>query len=104
MRFAQGETNHQTEPSQTTPWPGEVGAVSQLAEDLALLLGCPVEVGYLQDTREVLVVARPEPGHEVQVTLRVPIALSLIDDRYATMKYDLLRELRSRMSEKPANG
>ena len=104
MRVAQGEPNHQTEPSQTTPWPGEVDAVSQLAEDLALLLGCPVEVSYLQDTRDVLVVARPEPGREVQVTLRVPIALPLIDDHFAALKYDLLKELRHRMSQKLTDG
>jgi len=84
---------------------GEAGTVSQLAEDLALLLGCPVEVSYLKNTLEVVVVARLEPGREVRVSLPVPLlALGLSGDPYTALKYDLLKQLRHQMSQEPAEG
>jgi hypothetical protein len=104
MHPAQGEPNHQTEPSETTPWTGDAGSVSRMAEELALVLGCRVELTYVQDSREIVVVAHPEPGREVRVTLRVPIALPLIDDHVAELKYDVLKELRRQMSRKPTDG
>ena len=83
---------------------GEAGTVSQLAEDLALLLGCPVEVSYLKNTLEVVVVARLA-GREVRVSLPVPLlALGLSGDPYTALKYDLLKQLRHQMSQEPAEG
>ena len=74
--------------------------MSRLAEDLARALGCPVEVMYLGDSREVVAVARPQPGREVRVVLPVsPIALPLMQNPLAAVKYDLLKQLRLRMSQ-----
>ena len=79
--------------------------MSRLAEDLALLLGCPVEVSYLKSTLEVVVVARLEPGREVRVSLPVPLlALGLSGDPYTALKYDLLKQLRRQMSQEPGGG
>ena len=100
MPLAQGEPSHQTEPSRTTPWLDETGPVNRLAEDLALTLGCPVVVMYLEDTREVLAVAQPQPGREVRVTLPVaPLAIRLMDNPFAALKYDLIKQLRYQMSQ-----
>ncbi len=79
--------------------------MSRLAEDLARALGCPVEVVYLGDTREVVAVARPQLGRAVRVALPVsPIALPLMQNPFAALKYDLLKQLRLRMSQAPADG
>jgi hypothetical protein len=76
--------------------------VNRLAKDLALALGCPVEVMYLQESREVLAVARPEPDREVRVTLPVsPIVIRLMDNPFAGVQYDLLKQLRRQMSREP---
>jgi hypothetical protein len=102
MRLAQGEPSHQTEPSGPTPWVGEAGPVNRLAEDLTKALGCPVEVTYIHDTREVIAVAHPKPGRKVQVTLPVsPITLPLIDNPFGALRYVLLRQLRYQMSPEP---
>jgi hypothetical protein len=78
--------------------------MSRLAEDLALELGCQVEVTYLQDTREVVAVAHPESGREVRATVPVrPIGHQLIDNPFV-LGYHLLRELRYQMSQEPADG
>ncbi len=78
--------------------------MSRLAEDLARELGCPVEVMYLGDSREVVAVARPQLGREVRVVLPVsPIALPLMQNPFAALKYDLLKRLRLQMSRKPAD-
>ncbi len=79
--------------------------MSRLAEDLAGALGCPVEVMYLGGTREVVAVARPQPGRVVRVVLPVsPIALPLLQNPFAALKYDLLKQLRLGMSQEPAEG
>jgi len=70
MYPTQGDSSHHPEPNGSTSWTG-AGPVSRLAEDLALTLGCPVEVSYREDTREVIAVARPEGGGEVRVSLTV---------------------------------
>ena len=72
--------------------------MSRLAEDLALTLGCPVEVKYLEGTREVVAMAYPEPGREVRVSLTVsPLGLWLMDNPFVALKYDLLKQLRRQM-------
>jgi hypothetical protein len=68
-----------------------------MAEELALVLGCPVEVTYLKHTREILVVACPKPGREVRITLPAP-PVGLIENPYAALKYDLLKALRYELS------
>ena len=76
--------------------------MSALAAELALELGCPVEVSYVKATREVVAVAQVGPSRTVQVSLPVsPIALGWIDDPFAALKYDLLKQLRLQMSQKP---
>ena len=86
-------------------WLGEAGPVSPLAEELARALGCPVEVMYLEHTREVVAVARPRLGREVRVVLPVsPIALPLMQNPFAAMRYDLLKQLRYQMSQERADG
>ena len=78
--------------------------MSRLAEDLARALGCPVEVMYRGDTREVVAVARPRRGRELRVVLPVsPIALPLLQNPFAALKYDLLKQLRLQMSQEPAD-
>jgi hypothetical protein len=68
-------------------------------------LGCPVEVKYLEDTREVVAVARPQRGRAVRVVLPVsPIALPLMQNPLAALRYDLLKQLRLQMSQEPAEG
>jgi hypothetical protein len=77
-----------------------MGPVSRLAEDLALTLGCPVEVSYREETREVIAVARPETGGEVQVSLTVsPMGLWLMDNPFVALKYDLLKQLRRQLGQ-----
>ena len=72
--------------------------MSRLAEELALTLGCPVEVSYRGETREVIAVARPDRGGEVRVSLTVsPMGLWLMDNPFVTLKYDLLRQLRRQL-------
>ena len=104
--WAQREPSHQPEPSQTKPL-AKAGPMNRLAEDLALELGCPVEVTYLQSTREVVAVAHPGPDREVRATASVrPFALChfLIGDPYGQLEYELLKELRYRMGQWPADG
>jgi hypothetical protein len=74
--------------------------VSRIAEELALALGCPVEVTYLKNTRELLVVAHLKPGREVRVTLPAP-PIGLIENPFAALKYDLLKALRYELSRDP---
>lgn len=79
--------------------------MSRLAEDLTRELGCPVEVMYLGDSREVVAVARPQLGRELRVVLPVaPIALPLMQNPFAALKCDLLKQLRLQMSQDPADG
>ncbi len=93
-----GEISHHTELNPSTSWSGGIGPVSRLAEDLALTLGCPVEVSYREETREVIAVACPEPGREVQVSLTVsPMGLWLMDNPFVALKYDLLKQLRRQL-------
>ena len=100
MYRAQGESSHQKEPSRITSWSGGRRPVSRLAEDLALTLGCPVEVSYREDTREVIAVARPESGGEVRVSLTVsPMGLWLMDNPFVALKYDLLKQLRRQLGQ-----
>ena len=76
--------------------------MNRLAQELELALGCPVEVSYLDETREVIAMAFHGPGRVAQVILPVsPIALRLIDSPFDTMKYDLLKQLRYQMSQEP---
>lgn len=103
MRFTQGESSHQAEPSGPPTPPA--APVNRLSEELALALGCPVEVSYLPGTREVVAAARLESGREVRVTLPVsPIALRLIDNPFGALRYDLLKQLRYQMSQQPDEG
>ena len=100
MYRAQGERSHQTEPSRITSWSGGRRPVSRLAEDLALTLGCPVEVSYREETREVIAVARPQSGGEVRVSLTVsPMGLWLMDNPFVALKYDLLKQLRGQLGQ-----
>jgi hypothetical protein len=100
MYRAQGERSHQTEPSRITAWSGGRRPVSRLAEDLALTLGCPVEVSYREETREVIAVARPQSGGEVRVSLTVsPMGLWLMDNPFVALKYDLLKQLRRQLGQ-----
>ena len=100
MYRAQGESSHQTEPSRITSWSGRRRPVSRLAEDLALTLGCPVEVSYREETREVIAVARPQSGGEVRVSLTVsPMGLWLMDNPFVALKYDLLKQLRRQLGQ-----
>jgi hypothetical protein len=79
--------------------------MNRLAADLGAALGCPVEVSYLPDTREVLAVARPRTPREVRVSLLVsPIALRVMDNPFAAVKYDLLKQLRQQMGLKSMGG
>jgi hypothetical protein len=79
--------------------------LSRLAAELALELGCPVEVSYLKATREVMAVAIPEPGRTIRVSLPVsPIALGMIENPFAALKYDLLKQLRRLLAEWPGDG
>jgi hypothetical protein len=74
--------------------------VSRLAEDLTRELGCPVEVMYLSDTREIVAVARLHPSRAVRVVLPVsPIAVPLLQNPFAALKCDLLKQLRIGMSQ-----
>ncbi len=78
--------------------------MSRLAEDLARALGCPVEVMYLGDSRDVVAVARPQLGREVRVVLPIsPIVIPLMQNPFAALKNDLLKQLRLRMSQEPAH-
>jgi hypothetical protein len=96
--YHRGETSHHPELSRTTSWSGGAGPVRRLAEELALTLGCPVEVSYRGETREVIAVARPETGGEIRVSLTVsPMGLWLMDNPFVALKYDLLRQLRRQM-------
>jgi len=100
MYRAQGESSHQKEPSRITSWSGGRRPVSRLAEDLALTLGCPVEVSYREETREVIAVARPQSGGEVRVSLTVsPMGLWLMDNPFVALKYDLLKQLRRQLGQ-----
>jgi hypothetical protein len=101
MRLAQGDRSHQTEltPATQRP-PGEARPVSRMAEELALAIGCPVEVSYLKDTRQVLVVAHLKPGQTVRVTLPAP-PVGMIEHPFAALKYDLLKALRYEMNRNP---
>jgi hypothetical protein len=77
--------------------------VNHLAEYLGSALGCPVEVSYLPETREVVAVAHPRTPREVLVTVFVsPIALRVTDNPFAAVKYDLLKQLRRQIGENPA--
>ncbi len=77
-----------------------MGPVSRLAEDLALTLGCPVEVSYREETREVVAEARPETGGSVQVRLTVsPMGFWLMDNPFVALKYDLLKQLRRQLGQ-----
>jgi hypothetical protein len=86
------------------PWFGQAGEVNRLAQELELAIGCPVEVSYLEDTREVIAMAYPKPGRVVQVILTVPIALPLIENPFAAVKYVLLKQLRFQLSQEPDEG
>ncbi len=93
-----GEDSNHPELNRSTSWSGGAGPVSRLAEELALTLGCPVEVSYRGETREVIAVARPERGGEVRVSLTVsPMGLWLMDNPFVTLKYDLLKQLRRQL-------
>lgn len=97
--------SHPTEPHRPTASSRGAGLVSRLAEELALALGCPVEVSYLKVTREVVAVAHVEPGREIRLTLPVSlIGVGLIDDPYAALKYHLLKQLRCLLTEPSADG
>ena len=77
--------------------------MSRLAEDLSRELGCPVEVGYLGDSLEVVAVARPQPGRELVVVLPVSLlARPLLQNPFTALKYDLLKQLRLQMSQTPS--
>lgn len=105
IRPAQGESTHRTQLGGTSPWLDGTESVSRLAEDLARELGCPVEVMYLGDSREVVAVARPQLGRELRVVLPVsPIALPLMQNPFAALKCDLLKRLRLQMTQEPADG
>jgi hypothetical protein len=98
MYPAQGDSSHHPEPNGSTSWTGGAGPVSRLAEDLALTLGCPVEVSYRDDTREIIAVARPDGGRQVRVSLTVsPMGLWLMENPFVALKYDLLKQLRRQM-------
>jgi len=93
-----GETRHHPELSPTTSWSGGTGPVSRLAEDLALTLGCPVEVSYREETRQVIAVARPQTRGEIRVSVTVsPMGLWLLDNPFVALKYDLLKQLRRQL-------
>jgi hypothetical protein len=101
LRPAQGDPSHQTEPSRPSSvrMPVQVSALSQ---DLSVALGCRVEVSFLPDTLEVVTVAYPEPNREVRVTiLALPAWLPPLDNPYHSLKHNLLRELRHRISQEP---
>jgi hypothetical protein len=96
--YHRGETSHHPELNRSTSWSGGARPVSRLAEELALTLGCPVEVSFRGETREVIAVARPETGGEVRVSLTVsPMGLWLMDNPFVALKYDLLKQLRRQM-------
>jgi len=79
MYPAQEDGSHHSESNGSTSWTGGAGPVSRLAEDLALTLGCPVQVSYREDTREIIAVARPDGGDQVRVSLTVsPMGLWLM--------------------------
>jgi hypothetical protein len=100
MYRARGVSSHHTELDRSTSWSGGAGPVSRLAEDLALTLGCPVEVSYREETREVIAVARPHTGGEVRVSLTVsPMGLWLMDHPFVALKYDLLKQLRRQLGQ-----
>jgi len=100
MYPAQGDSSHHPELDRSTSWSGGAGTVSRLAEDLALTLGCPVEVSYREETREVIAVARPQGGSEVRVSLTVsPMGLWLMDNPFVALKYDLLKQLRRQLGQ-----
>lgn len=98
MYHAQGDSSHHPEINGSTSWTGGAGPVSRLAEDLALTLGCPVEVSYREDTREIIAVARPDGRAEVRVSLTVsPMGLWLMENPFVALKYDLLKQLRRQL-------
>jgi len=100
MYPAQEDSIHHPEPNGSTSWTGGAGPVSRLAEDLALTLGCPVEVSYREETREVIAVARPQSGGEVRVSLTVsPMGLWLMENPFVALKYDLLKQLRRQLGQ-----
>src|SRR4051812_18246131 len=87
-----GELSYQTEPCRPSGV-GVPGPVNRLAQELGQALGCPVEVTYKEETREVVAVARPKSGREVRVVLPVsPIALPLMENPFAAVKYNLLKQ------------
>ena len=105
IRPAQGEATHRTQLGSTSPWLDGTESVNRLAEDLTRELGCPVEVMYLGDSREVVAVARPQVGRELRVVLPVsPIALPLMQNPFAALKCDLLNQRRRQMTQEPADG
>jgi len=65
-------------------------------------LAYQVEASFLPDTLEVVAVAYPEPNREVRVTMfALPAWLRPLDNPYISLRYDLLRELRHRISQEP---
>jgi hypothetical protein len=101
MYPTQGDSSHHPEPNGSTSWTG-AGPVSRLAEDLALTLGCPVEVSYREETREIIAVARPDGGGQVRVSLSVsPMGLWLMENPFVALKYDLLKQLRRQLGQQP---
>src|SRR6478609_1478700 len=100
---AEGEASHQTVLGRKRCLLAGADPMNRLAADLGAALGCPVEVSYLPDTREVLAVARPRTPREVRVSLLVsPIALRVMHNPFAAVKYDLLKQLRRQMGQNPA--
>jgi hypothetical protein len=96
-----GGQGHHTEIGLTTLWYNRVGPVNQLAADLGSALGCPVEVGFLPGTREVVAVAYPRTPREIRVALIVsPVALRVIDNPFAAVKCDLLKQLRQQLGQR----
>ena len=74
-----------------------------MADDLSRELGCPVVVKFVDMTRELIAVAHPERGDEIRITLPVSLMALLLDNSYAAVRCDLLKQLRLQLDQRRRN-
>jgi hypothetical protein len=74
-----------------------------MGEELSRELGCPVVVSFFDLTREVVAVAHPELGDEIRINLPVSLMALVLENSYAAVRCDLLKQLRLQLDRRRRN-
>jgi hypothetical protein len=74
-----------------------------MGEELSRELGCPVVVSFFDLTREVVAVAHPELGDEIRINLPVSLMALVLENSYAAVRCDLLKQLRLQLDQRRRN-